>query len=278
MRKTVAIVIFGFVLTLSGCHSSRQSASAPGSPKYEVPEVEFSAPQKGIDPKMAVKLEKEARKWIGTRYKYGGQSRKGTDCSGMVMVIFDEVAGIKLPRDSRSQQQFCKPVKKDKLAPGDLVFFSTGKNSSRVSHVGLYIGKGDFIHASTSSGVIVSNLSQKYYATHYHSGGRVPSLKEKKLPSEVAAPAPSQRGAAAPAVPQPRVQAPKPSSPAPEIITECDSPTVLLPIRPEAAAISETPAVKPVVADTTESPARPLAEPAGLADSIRTEVRRAMKF
>ena len=128
----------------------------------------------------------EAQKWIGTKYRSGGNSRAGTDCSGLVWAIYGDIMSIKMPRTAWEQQIFCKPVNRSALMPGDLVFFSSGKNG-RVSHVGIYIGKGEMIHASTSSGVIRSALNENYYQRHYHSAGRVgnykgaPTVQPKKI-------------------------------------------------------------------------------------------------
>lgn len=116
---------------------------------------------------------KEAKKWLGTKYKYGGHSQKGTDCSGLVMEIYLSVFNIKLPRSSKEQHSFCIEIKKSQLDVGDLVFFATGKSKKTVSHVGLYIGNNEFIHSSSSKGVIISNLEQSYYKRTYHSSGRV---------------------------------------------------------------------------------------------------------
>lgn len=105
---------------------------------------------KGVDPAVGQKIVKEARKWLGTKYVYGGKTRKGTDCSGMVMVVYEQVTGIKLPRDSHSQQAFTEHIKRRDLTPGDLVFFASKAGGSRIGHVGIYIGQGQFIHASSS--------------------------------------------------------------------------------------------------------------------------------
>lgn len=115
----------------------------------------------------------EAFDWQGTPYKYGGTSRQGVDCSGFVMQTFVNSLGIKLPRTSAEQAKHCKKVKKKDLAPGDLLFFKT--NGHGVSHVGLYIGAGQFIHASSSKGVMVSDLDHKYWHKRLVKCGRVPS-------------------------------------------------------------------------------------------------------
>lgn len=117
-------------------------------------------------------LVKEAKRWLGTKYKYGGHSRSGTDCSGMVMEVYRKVCDVALPRSSHEQQAYCKGISKKDLMEGDLVFFATGRGKT-VSHVGMYIGDGKIVHASASKGVIVSHLDDKYYLRTYHSSGRV---------------------------------------------------------------------------------------------------------
>ncbi|MCM1503888.1 MAG: C40 family peptidase [Muribaculum sp.] len=135
------------------------------------------------------KLVEEALTWLGTPYRYGGKSRSGTDCSGMTMVVYRDALGIALPRSSREQQKFCKSIKKSALDAGDLIFFSTGRDKSRVSHVGMYIGDNKFIHASGSRGVIVSDIGEKYYAKNYHSSGHVArSMDREKKPKEKSKP------------------------------------------------------------------------------------------
>ncbi len=131
----------------------------------------------GVEQRTADRIVHEARRWIGTPYRYGGKERRrGTDCSGMVMEVYRTTTGIALPRNSARQQEFCRRIKRSELSAGDLVFFSSKRGGSRVSHVGIYIGEGRFIHASSSRGVMESGLDEKYFATHYHSAGRVPGM------------------------------------------------------------------------------------------------------
>lgn len=118
------------------------------------------------------RLIAEAATWIGTPYRYAGNSREGADCSGFVSEVYRQAANINIPRSSAAQQSWCCPLNADSIAPGDLVFFATGSDSARVSHVGLYIGEGEMIHASSSLGVIVSPLRLPYYSQRFHSAGR----------------------------------------------------------------------------------------------------------
>lgn len=118
------------------------------------------------------RLMAEASKWIGSPYLYGGTKKSGVDCSGFVMNIYLDALESKLPRSSRDQQAYCSAIKKSDLKPGDLVFFATGSDSDRVSHVGVYIGDGRMVHASSSRGVIITDITTNYYVKHYHSSGR----------------------------------------------------------------------------------------------------------
>lgn len=164
-NKLISIItIIVAVLLLASCSSSKSVIGCDDNKIYKNEKVKKASDKD---------LVKEAKKWIGTKYKYGGHSLKGTDCSGLVMEIFLNVYNLKLPRSSSEQYNYCKKIKKSQLDVGDLVFFATGKSKKRVSHVGLYIGNDQFIHASTSKGVIISRLTQEYYKRTYYSSGRV---------------------------------------------------------------------------------------------------------
>ncbi len=87
---------------------------------------------------------------------------------------YEKVTGIKLPRNSAQQKEFCNSLRKGDVLPGDLVFFATGKDPEKVSHVGIMIDDNRFIHASSSKGVVVSDASQPYYQRTFKGFGRVP--------------------------------------------------------------------------------------------------------
>lgn len=127
-----------------------------------------------IDMKDNHKLYLEAADWIGTPYRYGGTTKKGVDCSGLTSAIYRKVYGKKLSRSSEEQRdRDCKKVLKRNLKEGDLVFFHNGKKKRKASHVGIYLKDGKFVHASTSVGVVVSSLNERYYDKHWLQGGRV---------------------------------------------------------------------------------------------------------
>lgn len=120
------------------------------------------------------KIVNYAKKFLGVRYVYGGSSPKGFDCSGFVQYVYNYF-GIKLERVSASQAKHGVKVGKDSLKTGDLVFFDTNGGHNAIEHVGIYIGNGKFIHASsgrTARKVIISDLTEGFYANTYMTARR----------------------------------------------------------------------------------------------------------
>ncbi len=110
--------------------------------------------------------------WLGTPYIYGASSRRGTDCSGFVGRVFKQVYGITLQRSSRSMFTKVQRVAKTEMKPGDLVFFAHGRRGG-IYHVGIYLNNGKFAHSACNGGVMVSSLSQAYYARNFYAAGRM---------------------------------------------------------------------------------------------------------
>lgn len=123
------------------------------------------------------KMDKVIDKAIGTKYVSGGTTTNGFDCSGFTMYVFDKI-GINLPHQSGSQYQMGSSVSRDELRAGDLVFFNTSGRG--VSHVGIYVGDGEFAHASSSRGVTISSLSDNYYVNRYVGAKRIMSTDAYK--------------------------------------------------------------------------------------------------
>lgn len=122
-------------------------------------------------------MDKVIDKAIGTKYVSGGTSTNGFDCSGFTMYVFDKI-GINLPHQSGSQYQMGTDVSRDEMRPGDLVFFNT--SGKGISHVGIYVGDGEFAHASSSRGVTISSLSDSYYVNRYVGAKRIMSTDAYK--------------------------------------------------------------------------------------------------
>jgi Cell wall-associated hydrolases (invasion-associated proteins) len=118
-----------------------------------------------------------ARAFIGTPYKYGGTSRSGMDCSGLLINSFKAIQ-VSLPRKSEDQSKVGMEIKMKDLAPGDLVFFATGNKKRKITHVGMVTevkGKDEvkFIHASSSLGVVETNIYADYYQKRFRGARRV---------------------------------------------------------------------------------------------------------
>ncbi|PKL84955.1 MAG: hypothetical protein CVV22_10410 [Ignavibacteriae bacterium HGW-Ignavibacteriae-1] len=146
--------------------SNTKSVSKSGS---QASFGQLNLPKGNNDNEMGNLIVSEAFSWLGTPYRYGGDSRSGVDCSGLVAQVYGAL-GISVPRTSRTQYENSERVKTEKLQQGDLIFFSNG---AIVNHVGIYIGNGEMIHASSSRGVIKQAVSDEYYTRRFAGVGRV---------------------------------------------------------------------------------------------------------
>jgi len=142
------------------------------SKNYSSLQLSF-AKQLGVSPALInnTALYSFINDWLGTRYKYGGTSKKGVDCSGFACTLYKDVFNEELARSSQTIYKSVQPVKKDSLTEGDLVFFKIRKG--HISHVGVYLMNDKFVHSSLSSGVIISDLNEEYYKKYFYNGGRI---------------------------------------------------------------------------------------------------------
>ncbi len=110
--------------------------------------------------------------WLGTPYRFAGNCEKGIDCSGFVNMLYDRVFGIKIgARNSAEIYSLVEKIDRDEMREGDFVFFRI-RSHTRISHVGVYLGSQKFAHASTSKGVIISDLNEPYYRKYFAGAGR----------------------------------------------------------------------------------------------------------
>ncbi len=180
----IKYIILGFLAVscfmLAGCGVvPRSPGPAGGSQGGAVGNGGSSA---GSSPPMAASVSKSSanathvslmqayRDWKGTPYVLGGSSRRGVDCSSFVRIVFDDYFGVELPRNTRIQLNAGDGIRRVALQTGDLVFFRTGR---KTLHVGIITEGKDFLHASTSSGVMISNLDDYYWSSRYLAARRV---------------------------------------------------------------------------------------------------------
>jgi cell wall-associated NlpC family hydrolase len=176
LTETLSAVL---LLALAGC----SSAPAPSAPEPTRAAVSSGAANAPVDDeewdgsggasairKRGEALVDVAMSMRGTRYRYGGATPGGFDCSGLVFYAHRQL-GLLVPRTSRDQEETAERIKPRKLRRGDLVFFKIG--SSKVNHVGIYIGKHRFVHApGAGKPVTVNSLDDQYYADSFFSAGR----------------------------------------------------------------------------------------------------------
>ena len=151
------------IVSLIGCASKPTTSTSRSNNKAVSSKPIYSG-------SIETRLNTHLRSWKGTPYKLGGLNKRGIDCSGFVYTTYRDVFGRKIARSTKLQSRMGLQVSKQKLKIGDLIFFKTGR---RERHVGIYTGQGKFIHASTSKGVIRSQLDSKYWRTHYWKSIRI---------------------------------------------------------------------------------------------------------
>lgn len=192
LRKVFVIIVMGGLVWACGV-VPRSSYPTGGTVSHNNPaqtgeksssstvEDDTAASNEGSSasrPAMAVSSLNEAkaslmqayREWKGTPYVLGGASPKGVDCSRLVNIIFDDYFAIELPTNTKEQLNVGKGIRRAAVRTGDLVFFRTGR---KTLHVGIAVNSGEFLHASTSNGVMISKLGKSYWRNRFLAARRV---------------------------------------------------------------------------------------------------------
>ena len=160
-------ILFLLFLTLSLTNCSASPDIRPGR-SVDIPigkKVDLNNPAV-----VKNKLYSQYNNWKGVKYRMGGLTKSGIDCSGFVYRTFRSQFGVNIPRTTKLQSSTGKIISKNKLQPGDLVFFKT---STKVRHVGIYLENNNFLHASTSRGVMISKLDNIYWKSKYWKAHRL---------------------------------------------------------------------------------------------------------
>lgn len=175
MSSRSALILFFILLIFStGCNLFKRTPDSPERDKrasarvYKKYSEKFGYNLEGTESR---NLLKSINSWLGVPYEYAGCSKKGVDCSCLIKNIYKEIYGVELPRRSVDMAKKARKISKRNLQEGDLLFFKI--SGDKVSHVGLYISKGNFVHASSSNGVMINNLNEQYYKKAFNCAGRV---------------------------------------------------------------------------------------------------------
>jgi cell wall-associated NlpC family hydrolase len=174
MRKTLPALLLALCLFGTAAHADEPLQLQPSlalgesaaSPSASLVSSAVSGAEATLD---------RALDFIGIRYKRGGNSPEtGFDCSGFVRYLYNETLGLVLPHNAKAISQEGDRVEKAELKPGDLVFFNTMRRA--FSHVGIYLGNNQFVHAPRSGGrVRIEDMSDKYWSRRYNGARRIPS-------------------------------------------------------------------------------------------------------
>jgi lipoprotein Spr len=190
----IRIVGFCFLLALNGCRQKKSVVSHSKHKKKQTVEKNVVVNRKSVAPpgnadsKNASEILKQRlgvseteisrsklfifiNQWYGVPYKYGGCQKTGIDCSCFTNLLYEDVYKIKTARSATDMYNVSEKIELGELKEGDLIFFKI--NSNLVSHVGVYLRKNCFVHASTSRGVVISSMDEAYYKKYFHSGGRI---------------------------------------------------------------------------------------------------------
>jgi len=181
MRKIAFILLI--CICLSSCKSSKRPKVITKKSKQT---QTVTKPKTSVSSKTTLNSHRDysvistiinnAKEYNGVRYKYGGTTARGMDCSGLIYTAFKEET-IAIPRTSLAMSKEGKRISLNDVQKGDLLFFQTNKNKKVVNHVGLVVeslpGLIEFIHATSSKGVIISNLNESYWNLSFYEARRI---------------------------------------------------------------------------------------------------------
>ena len=168
LRITILLLLFPFLLSAQTKRQKRKKAKIKKTAMVQYYSDYSLKPDSAVSPY----LYYQVYDWIGTTYKYSGNTKNGIDCSGFVCEMYKEVYCTELTGGSRDIWTQVCPVEKSELKEGDLLFFKIKKGS--ISHVGIYLGNNKFAHASVNRGVMINDLDETYYKNCFYKGGRLP--------------------------------------------------------------------------------------------------------
>jgi probable lipoprotein NlpC len=175
IKRHYLFLLFAIVFTLSACHSKRAVMKGePGeivAPQPSVAEKYSSIMGVDVEAIQNGRLYAFVDQWMGTPYRFGGLDHDGVDCSGLAVLLEQQVYGINIPRTTGQQVNMIKRKYEEELQEGDLLFFDY--DGKKFSHVGIYLQNGYYVHASSTKGVIIVKLHDPYTYKYFSRCGSV---------------------------------------------------------------------------------------------------------
>lgn len=150
MKNLKILIVMAALISMTGCS------------KHHTKAIDFQTSSNSSP--IVQKLHEHYSRWEGVRYKEGGITKDGIDCSGYVFLTYKNKFNKKIPRSTELLSRYGREIQSSQIKPGDLVFFKTGW---KTRHVGIYINDGEFMHASSSRGVMISSLNNSYWSNAF---------------------------------------------------------------------------------------------------------------
>ena len=171
LQQYKSLIFFGLSLLAISLLLAGWAAPSKSSPgNRPLPGQSQAVKADTVDTEIEKRLRREYRRWQGTQHRMGGSGSRGIDCSGFVRAVYKDVFDIDLPRTTRVQVRRGRAVPFEDLRAGDLVFF---RPPSYPRHVGIYLGRSEFVHASKNKGVTVSKMDRYYWGKYYWTARRI---------------------------------------------------------------------------------------------------------
>lgn len=173
--KNHLLILLSLAVSISSCRSHKDIAkkdTTTTTPKSNKVQSKYAQLLNVDESKIEnIKLYSFIDEWYGVPYKYGGKNKNGIDCSNFTSTLYNFVYNKSITGSSSSIFDQCKPISKNNLEEGDLVFFKI--DGDKISHIGVYLQNNKFVHATTKKGVMINDLDEAYYKKYFYKSGRL---------------------------------------------------------------------------------------------------------
>ena len=172
IRFIIIISVLGVLLLSSSCRTRKELTTSEKAIKKPALTIKYAKLLNVDEGKIEnIKLYTFINDWYGVKYKYGGKTKQGVDCSGFTSQLYRDVYEIPLNGTASSIFYQCKTINRNNLKEGDLLFFKI--ENENVNHIGVYLQNNKFVHASVKKGVMIDDLDEPYYKKYLYKAGKI---------------------------------------------------------------------------------------------------------